>query len=394
MPQALKILIPVAFVVIIVGIIIAVVLNQNSGGGTATPPPNTTGGTGGTPRATNTPEPPTAEPIPVIEVVVAVQEIARGMEIPPNAVELRPIPEPAAAIQVVRDLELVIGKIARTDIFIEQPILTNMLAENLTGIASSGSDAAAVLPPNRVAVAVPIDRITSVAYAIQPGDRVDIIVSMLFVDVDPDFQSIEPNSFIPYNVERDGDKVTYTPVGEAIPGSFETRQGALGDIIVGVTSPSETQRPRLVTQRTVQDALVVWLGEFPRDGKIFGIPATPTPIPPTATPAAAQQSGQQARPTAIPSPTIPPRPDLITLGVTPQDAVVLTYFVEAGLPVTFALRSAQSTSQAPTDAVSLDYIMNRYSIELPGKRPFALEPAIRSIRELFVGNRISLTGAR
>jgi len=40
------------------------------------------------------------------------------------------------------------------------------------------------------AVSIPIDRITDIAYAVQDGDRVDIIMSMLFVDVDEIFQSL------------------------------------------------------------------------------------------------------------------------------------------------------------------------------------------------------------
>jgi hypothetical protein len=109
---------------------------------------------------------------------------------------------------------------------------------------------------------------------------------------------------------------------------------------------------------------------------------------PTADPDAAR--GQQgAAPTAAPTP-IPSRPDIITLGVTPQDAVILSYFVEAKLPITFLLRSATDTSQVPTEAVTLDFIMNSFRIEAPGKRSFAIEPAITSIRQLLASQEIKL----
>jgi len=340
---------------------------------------------------TNTPAP-TITPIPVVPVVIAVQAIPRGVAIPPNAVELREFPESAAPFGGFSNIDEVIGKIARTDIYREQPIQTNLVVEDFTALANVGSDAAAVLPANRVAVAVPIDRLTSVAYAIQPGDRVDIIVSMLFVDVDPSFQSLEPNAFTFINPTDNGDGTFSLNASEAgaISGAFDTRLVPnLGTVPV-VIVPSEGQRPRLATQRTVQDALVVWTGDFPLDGRIFMPAATPTLPPPTPVPGSETEANADLPPTPTP---IPPRPDIITLGVSPQDAVVLTWFVEAGIPMTFALRSAASTSQVLTDSVTLDYIMTRFGIDVPEKFNYNIEPAIRSIRELTVSDRISLRGA-
>jgi hypothetical protein len=239
-----------------------------------------------------------------------------------------------------------------------------------------------------VAVSIPIDRITSVAYAIQPGDRVDVMVSVLFVDVDPNFQSLEPNAFTFINPSDNGDGTFSLNASEAgaIAGAFDTRLVPnLGSVPV-IIVPSERQRPRLTTQRTVQDALVIWTGDFPLNGRIFRPAPTPTPLPPTAAPGATAGATN----TAPPAPTIPPRPDIITVAVTPQDAVVLTWLVEAGIPITFALRSASSTSQVQTDPVSLDYIMTRFNIDVPEKFNYNIEPAIRSIRQLSVGNQIEL----
>jgi GTPase SAR1 family protein len=83
----------------------------------------------------------------------------------------------------------------------------------------------------------------------------------------------------------------------------------------------------------------------------------------------------------------------VTLAVSPQEAVELTWFVEAGLPLTFALRSASSTSLQDTNAVTLNYIMNRFNIRVPERANYSLEPAIRSIRSIDVGNRIELYDA-
>jgi Flp pilus assembly protein CpaB len=93
-----------------------------------------------------------------------------------------------------------------------------------------------------------------------------------------------------------------------------------------------------------------------------------------------------------PPPTIPPRPDIISLGVTPQDAVVLTYLIESGIPLTFALRSAATTSLPQTNVVTLNYIMEQYRISVPEKFNYALEPAIRNIRSIQLSETIQLTG--
>ncbi len=316
---------------------------------------------------------PTATPIVFVDIVVAVQEIPRGMVIPPNAIQLRPWPQSVAPFNGVTNMDDVIGKRARTDIFREQPILSNMVVDDLTGAARVGSDAAAVLPEDLVAVSIPMDRLTGIAYAPQDGDRVDLIISLLFVDMDEDFQSILPNSLRLFRVTDEGIELL-----EPIEGRPDST--SLGSVIV---APSERQRPRLVTQRTIQDALVVHVGNFPYDGRFIGVPPTPTPVPDD------NADGQDGTP---PPPTpLPPRPDIITLGVTPQEAVVITWMIEARIPITLALRSASATARTATTEVTLDYVMGQYGITLPGKRPFGIEPAIRSIRQLVTDGLISLS---
>jgi len=210
---------------------------------------------------------PTATPIPFVELVIAVQELPRGFRIPPNAVELRPWPEISAPFNGITNLEDVVGRVARTDIFREQPILSNMIVDDLTDLARVGSDAAAILPSSLVAVAIPVDRITSIAYAIQDGDRVDVILSMLFVDVDESFQSISPNMINLFSITEDENGGTTIEIEAPITGRPDST--SLGPAII---SPSEGQRPRLVTQRTIQDAFIVHVGNFPLDGRYIGVP--------------------------------------------------------------------------------------------------------------------------
>jgi Flp pilus assembly protein CpaB len=317
---------------------------------------------------------PTATPIRFVELVVALQELPRGFRIPETAVALQLWPEDAAPFNAATSLQDVVGRLARTDIFREQPILTNMVVDDFLSLARVGSDAAAVLPNGLVGVAIPVDRLTSVAYAVQDGDRVDLIISLLFVDVDEEFQTLLPNILRAF--VRDPETGALI-INEAIPGRVDTFAG-LNVFAV----PSEQARPRLVTQRTIQDALVVHVGNFPPDGRFIGIPPTPTPVP-------ADEEARGENTPLPPTPT-PPRPDIITLGVPPQDAVLLTWLVEARVPVTLALRSVNDASRSATTPVTLDYIMRTYSIEVPAKRDYSIEPAIRSIRQLIAGDTIRL----
>lgn len=368
---------------------------------------------------------PTVTPIPLVEVVVAVQDIPRGVEIQPNMVGIilfpliQTVTEGGESISTLPqgtfdELNDVVGRIARTDISREQliqsrQILTGPFTQAAADLGRVGSDAAAVLEAGRVAVALPIDAITSVAYALQPGDSVDVLVSMLFVDVDQDYQTILPN---------DQQLLSFTPVEPPEGCNDGTLSGSICDVVYLINAtdvftgsnfdiiplntgtsigtlplsvfqiPREEQRPRLVTQRTVRDARVIWVGEFPLDGRIFRAAPTPTPIvtvDPNAT--AVPAGAADVPPTNTP---LPPRPQIITLGVTPQDAVILTYMAEAGLPMTFALRSARAVGLPETQSVTLDYIMTNFGIQVPDRFSFAVEPAIRSIRQLSLGDRIAL----
>lgn len=317
---------------------------------------------------------PTATPMVFVDLVLAIQEINRGQVIPPNAVAIVPWPQQSQPFNGITNLEDVVGRIARTDIFREQPILTNMVVDDLTSLARVGSDAAAVLPNGLRAVALPIDRLTNPAYAIQDGDRVDLIISLLFVDVDEVFQSLVPNRITLITRDPESGALVLSTSIEGRPDST-----ALGEALI---SPSERQRPRLVTQMTIQDAFVVHVGNFPPDGRFIGEPPTPTPIP-----VEEQEEGQGTPPPPTPTPA---RPDIITLGVTPQDAVVIQWLIEARVPVSLALRSATDTARVATDDVTLDYIMTNFGIELPTRAPYTIEPAIRSIRQLIAGDQIQL----
>lgn len=381
-----RLLILIGLIVLL--IVIAVVVILPSINGTSTPPPVTDNGNNTAQQNVNVTQAPTPTPIPLVKVVQALQNLPRGYRFPSTIQELENIvgyatlPEETVPFNAIKEqdggLEKVLGMIARTDIFREQPILSTYLVKDLTNLANVGSDAAAVLPSDRVAVSLPMDRITSVAYGLQDGDHVDVIISMLFIDVDEVFQSITPNLVTLFTKTDQGIQLQ-----DGIGGRID--QSSIGTVIVG---PAERQRPRLVTQRTIQDALVVHVGEFPLDGKYLGVLPTPTPIPATAE----SDSGSGGNPTPVPTATPIPPPNIVTLGVTPQYAVVLVWAIDAKLPVTLALRSVNDRSTQQTTPVTLDYMMQEFRIEVPARRDYSIEPAIRSIRQLVTGDIIDLAG--
>lgn len=376
-----------ALLIVAGGAIAALVISQQNGRQTVATTPGAPGtvvaqNPSGTPAATNTPIP---TPLPTIDIVVAVQRINRGQVIQSSDIGYRTWPEPYAPLSAITDTELVIGSIARFDIERESPIKTSDITDNLANIGSAGSDAAAILPAGTRMIAMPMDRLTSVAYALQPGDRVDLIVSLLYVDIDEDFQTQLPNNIRLLAVGEDGGEITLV---EGVPGRSDSIPFSLGTL--GVVSlpviiePVEQARPRLATQMTIQDALVMYVGDFPRNGRIFArASSVAAPAAETAVPTAVGQSA------ATPTP-LPPRPDIVSIAVSPQEAVVLAYFIESKVPVTFALRPANETGIAAVQQVDIDYIMDQYRIILPRKLPYGIEPAIRSIRQLVAGETISL----
>jgi Flp pilus assembly protein CpaB len=316
----------------------------------------------------------------MVEIVVAIQDLPRGIVIPPDGVGVQPWPQEALPEAgnyfVAAELQDVIGQVARTEIFRGSPILARQVVPNLFQIAQAGSDAAALMrafegDEPRVAISIPLDPtgVGQVAYGIQAGDYVDVILSFLYIDVDPTFQTRMPNNVSLITRLQTGELSIGSPRQGRPEASTLSPEGVL-------LSPGEvSQRPRLVTQRTVTSAWVLRVGYFPPGGDIVG--GTPTPQVFETVPPPPGEGGQAA----TPQPTATPfAPLIITLAVTPQDALVLTWAVDAQIPITLALRAAGDTTEIATDPVTLDYMIRTYNAEPPIALEFALEPPITSVR--------------
>jgi pilus assembly protein CpaB len=295
---------------------------------------------------------PAAETLPpedVREVVVAAQDIPRGTRITAenNAVKVEALPETAVPEGALRDLEDAYGRVARVNVGKDMPITQAMLV-----------DAALQIPAGKVAYAFPVARYSSVAWAIQPGDHVDVLISLLIVELDEEFQTALPNN----------SACVQPPEGEECQSGVMGRLEVLPNGWVVNLTPGEEQRPRLVTQLTVQDAIVLRVGDWPVEE---GAPPPEEEL---------EEEGQQP----APSPRSAVEP--VTLIVTPQDAMVLKYAEEIGASVDLVLRSAEDTGEVTTEAVTLQYIFDRFDIELPPKLPYGFTPPLESLRSGAAGD--------
>lgn len=223
---------------------------------------------------------PTASPL--IRIVVAYQNIPRGFHFPDTLEALQQIAGYAAwPLESVPftalgedggGLEQLAGKIARTDIYREQPILSSLVIDNPTDLATIGSDLALLLPQNTVAISIPFTSVQSTSGDLVAGDYVNVIAAVLFVNADANFQSGISTPFL----------LTPPVSGTAVA-------------------------PRVMLQNIVKNALVVQIGTFPSEEN-----GTPQPTAEAA-------SG-----------------DVITLAVSPDDATILRWVVDAQIPLSLS----------------------------------------------------------
>jgi pilus assembly protein CpaB len=240
---------------------------------------------------------------------------------------------------------------------------TPVTTEMVVPLGSNGDIPSFEIPVGKVAVALPMDKLTSVAYGLQKGDHVNVIVLLKLLDLDTNFQSKLPN--------KSGSVVAPGPAAEGaantITATITDGGGTIGRIEIDPTInnpvlaiPSEPQRPRLVSQTLIQDAMVLQMGTFSLEA------GQPTP---QAQPTAVNRNQQAAEPT--PTPVVP---DVVTIVVDPQDAVSLNYLMLAGAKLSFALRSAGDTTLKDTEAATLQFILDQYRVPNPAKLPYGVEP--------------------
>lgn len=322
---------------------------------------------------TNTPE--STGPIRTVEVIVLAQPVSLGTKITPamltkvKLLEEDFYPELYYAVSDVagEEFNAVVDKYARYPLKEKVVLTQGMLSDTPVG-----SVAANLIPNGYVAIPIPITRLTSVSYALEPGDHVNVIASVLLADIDPNFQTILPNNtgsvYETITAGEGGGQISYslTIAGGGPPqGRLELDPTLNKPIYV---LPSEVQRSRLVSQTLIQDATILWVGDFPGPGvdltETYGKSKTITTT---------DADGNTTT-------TTPPPPTVLTLIVSPQDAVTLNYLLLAGARLNLVLRSAGDTQRVQTEAVTLQFLMDQYRIPYPTKLPYGLQPRLDSMK--------------
>jgi pilus assembly protein CpaB len=351
----------------------------------------------------------TTQAVEVVEVVVVTQYTPRGYLLNETVLGVIEIPRDMLIEGYFTDLTQVVGRQARVDLDANMLLTSSMVVDSPDQLSTTGSLAALSIPRGMVAISIPINRLSSVSYAPQPGDHVNVIATLLLVDLDTDYQSVMPNrnaavlgagpgvvigaesaDEVSVNANTDMSKVTAQSVG-AGPTSVIGRTEI--DPLLEQTwyaVPSEAQRPRLVSQTLLQDAIVLGVGDFPLTDQIEELPASTPEIPSVEgeTESAEYTSDYPEAELAKPEPKLP---DLITLIVSPQDAVTLNYLVYAGSQLTLVLRPSGDDTRVQTEATTMDFLLKQYNIPVPVKLPFGMEPRVDDLLPPQLANDVVAT---
>jgi hypothetical protein len=148
---------------------------------------------------------------------------------------------------------------------------------------------------------------------------------------------------------------------------------------VGVIGPGSGEEPipRRVTQLTLQQMEVIWVGswrdpnfgfeqEFDADIEVEPDPATlgeDEAPPPTPTP-----GPMNFRPEA--------QPDIVILSLTSQDALTLKWALDTGIDIDLVLRAQGDNSLFVTTSVSLPQIVEQGVLTIPEPAEVGLEPRV------------------
>jgi len=304
------------------------------------------------------PPTPTIDPnVTMVEVVVSLQTVPRGWQM--TEAELATDKRLASEVgtNVITSIEDAVGLYAKQDIYQGETLTTDTLVRDPTLIGVETYGPSSLIPPGWVAMAVPTDRLGSVAYAVAPGDTVDVMLSFTLNPVDQEFQTLLFNSatFFLQQQSEEGEVITNIFVIDPY-GRFETI--ATGDL-AHIAPSEENQRPVPVSV-ILQNAKVIEVGTY--QPPVPAVPPTPTPDPnePTPTPGGPP-------PTPTPSP-----PDVVLVALPPQQQLFLKYAVEVNGDIDLALRSVGDGQLYTVQQLDINYLMQQFGISLPPNAVFAI----------------------
>jgi len=292
------------------------------------------------------------------EIYFAAQNIPQGTSITQEMLgKLAIPPENVAEVEfTVGEESNLVGQTARFTL--EQGVIITSSMVGTGPVEISGPAWAVQIPSGMVAATVPTNRLSLVGYGVNNGAHVNVNACMLFVDVDPAYQSVLPNfTSVLIGTGFPPDALPVLSVSASSAGDA-SKQGrveldpTLQQPFYAV--PSEAQRPRLVCQMILQDVVVMRLGNFDLQAPS---------VDPNVTPSPAQVQQQSS-------------PDIITLMVNPQDSISLNYFVYSGAILSLSLRNPNDSSRFDAQSATLTSLLTQYNISLPSKLPYAMNPRV------------------
>jgi Flp pilus assembly protein CpaB len=301
-------------------------------------------------------------PPDMVEVVVSLQTVPRGWQMTEGELTVDLRPAESVGTNVITDVQNAVGLYARSDIYQGQTLTQNALVDDVRKIVAEEVGPSSLIPPGFVAQAVPMDRLSGVAYGMSEGDYVDILISFVIKEIDPQFQTLLENTISFQLLDEEGNLyiITADPYGrfEELP------TGAVTHI-----APSEDPRRPILVSMILQNAKVIQVGRWSPEGPVQAATPTPEPVegevPEDATPTP-PPAGE------IPTPT-PEPPDTLLLALLPQDQLLLKYAVEADADVDFALRGINDGQLYTIENVDFNYIKERFNIDIPDNYEYTVE---------------------
>jgi Flp pilus assembly protein CpaB len=306
--------------------------------------------------------------ITTINVVFVAQDIPGGSEITEDSVVTGPWPSTYPLPGLVTDKSKVVGKRARIDLRRGEPIFTSQVVESGAEVADTASATALKIKTGKVAIAVPMSRLSGVAYALGNGDHILVIASIMFINLDAGFQTDIPNHMLLASLDKDG-KIIFVEV----TGGRIFKESPLSDVLLATYYvPIEAQRPRLTTAILVQDARILNIGNANRS--LTAAPAAAT------TPAAGAQA-------TTPTETLG-TPDVLIIEVSPEEAVAINFLIRLRADLTYALRSAGDTTVFNIPSMDLKRLMDDFKIDLPPNLSYGTAPRVEQPFIPVLGNDV------
>lgn len=361
--------------IILFTIVVVVLILQSQQGPETTPP--IIGEDGVSTVEPNLTATPTVDPLSrMVEVVVSLQTVQRGFQMTESELTTDMRLASEVGSNVITRIEDAIGLYARLDIYQGETLTTDSLVRDPTLIGQEEYGPSSLIPPGWEAISVPMDRLSSVGYALAPGDSVDVMLSFSLSAIDEEFQTLLANSITFFiQQETTGEE---GQVEEAIPslvvidpyGRFE--ELPTGD--VAMIGPSEDSQRPVPISVILQNARVIQVGTYSQPGPAQLPTPTPDPDEPTPTP----------DPAAVPTPT-PELPNAVLVALPPQQLLFLKYAVETSADIDFALRAANDGQLYTVQNVDLAYLLTQFDIQIPPNFNYTIGGFITTTLEIQEG---------